>query len=352
MSPRGRRPRTGPTRAGPERASPAPRARPRRPGSSARCSAARPRWAAARCPRAPASSPATARRFWHAMGFQNVEDDEAMFTEADLEALKRVARLIGEEPGQRGARPRDDPGLRAHLRPARRVADPARRRVADLPVLRGARGPRQPLGARAAGRRRRRRAARVDLRRHRAAARLRLAPPPHQRDRPHARGCRPGGALRPVGADPGRRVRRPRVVHVLRPPDERAAARAPRPALRAARQRRHHRARRPGHQDGGRRGAVRAHRRGGGIRHRPRPRRRDGRGRAAAAGARRPGPRPGRLTPRRRLRDDGQQGQPDHRRHPLRARLRRRGHGRGCWARCRASRPSNGAAGCCAGSAS
>jgi adenylate cyclase len=41
--------------------------------------------------------PATARRFWHAMGFQNVEDDEAMFTEADLDALKRVARLIGED---------------------------------------------------------------------------------------------------------------------------------------------------------------------------------------------------------------------------------------------------------------
>ena len=40
--------------------------------------------------------PVVARRFWHAMGFQNIEDDDAMFTEADLEALKRVARLIGE----------------------------------------------------------------------------------------------------------------------------------------------------------------------------------------------------------------------------------------------------------------
>jgi adenylate cyclase len=40
--------------------------------------------------------PVTARRFWHAMGFQNVEDDEAMFTEADTEALSRVARIIGE----------------------------------------------------------------------------------------------------------------------------------------------------------------------------------------------------------------------------------------------------------------
>jgi adenylate cyclase len=40
--------------------------------------------------------PVTARRFWHAMGFQNVEDDEAMFTEADTEALRRVARIISE----------------------------------------------------------------------------------------------------------------------------------------------------------------------------------------------------------------------------------------------------------------
>ena len=38
--------------------------------------------------------PVTARRFWHAMGFQNIEDDDAMFTEADLEALRRVAGLI------------------------------------------------------------------------------------------------------------------------------------------------------------------------------------------------------------------------------------------------------------------
>ncbi len=38
----------------------------------------------------------TAKRFWHAMGFQNVGDDEAMFTEADTEALSRVARIVGE----------------------------------------------------------------------------------------------------------------------------------------------------------------------------------------------------------------------------------------------------------------
>jgi adenylate cyclase len=37
-----------------------------------------------------------ARRFWHAMGLQVVDDDEAMFTEADREALRRVSRMIDE----------------------------------------------------------------------------------------------------------------------------------------------------------------------------------------------------------------------------------------------------------------
>ena len=38
-------------------------------------------------------TPGSARRFWHALGFQIVEDEEAMFTEADREALHAVARL-------------------------------------------------------------------------------------------------------------------------------------------------------------------------------------------------------------------------------------------------------------------
>ncbi|MBM6401014.1 adenylate/guanylate cyclase domain-containing protein [Phycicoccus sonneratiae] len=38
--------------------------------------------------------PTEARRFWHAMGFQVVEDDEAMFTDADREALARVTELV------------------------------------------------------------------------------------------------------------------------------------------------------------------------------------------------------------------------------------------------------------------
>ena len=36
----------------------------------------------------------SARRMWHALGFQIVEDEDAMFTEADLVALQSVARLI------------------------------------------------------------------------------------------------------------------------------------------------------------------------------------------------------------------------------------------------------------------
>ena len=100
--------------------------------------------------------PATARRFWHAMGFQIVEDDEAMFTEADLDALKRVARLIGEDQVS------EELALgmtRAFARTADRLAVWQTQLVAEsltVPLLRGARGTRQSLGARAADRRGRR----------------------------------------------------------------------------------------------------------------------------------------------------------------------------------------------------
>jgi adenylate cyclase len=44
-----------------------------------------------------AGVPATrARRFWHAMGLQLVDENEAMFTEADREALQRVSKMIDE----------------------------------------------------------------------------------------------------------------------------------------------------------------------------------------------------------------------------------------------------------------
>lgn len=36
----------------------------------------------------------SARRFWHALGFPRVGDDDAMFTEADLEALASVVRMV------------------------------------------------------------------------------------------------------------------------------------------------------------------------------------------------------------------------------------------------------------------
>jgi len=40
----------------------------------------------------------SARKFWHALGFQIVDDDEEMFTEADLVALRRVTDLVrGDE---------------------------------------------------------------------------------------------------------------------------------------------------------------------------------------------------------------------------------------------------------------
>ena len=36
----------------------------------------------------------SARKLWHALGFQIVDDEEVMFTEADLGALRRVADLV------------------------------------------------------------------------------------------------------------------------------------------------------------------------------------------------------------------------------------------------------------------
>jgi adenylate cyclase len=38
----------------------------------------------------------SAGKFWHALGFPNVDDDDAMFTEADQLALRAVARIVRE----------------------------------------------------------------------------------------------------------------------------------------------------------------------------------------------------------------------------------------------------------------
>ena len=47
----------------------------------------------------------SARKFWHALGFPNVEDEDAMFTEADLMALSG-RRAAGARAGaRRGRRP-------------------------------------------------------------------------------------------------------------------------------------------------------------------------------------------------------------------------------------------------------
>ena len=43
----------------------------------------------------------SARKFWHALGFPNVEDDDAMFTEADQMALMATARLVREWVAQK-----------------------------------------------------------------------------------------------------------------------------------------------------------------------------------------------------------------------------------------------------------
>jgi adenylate cyclase len=38
----------------------------------------------------------SARKFWHALGFANVEDEDTVFTEADVTALRSVAELVRE----------------------------------------------------------------------------------------------------------------------------------------------------------------------------------------------------------------------------------------------------------------
>ncbi len=40
------------------------------------------------------AGPDAAERFWHALGFPLAEDDEAMFAEADVEALRRITGLV------------------------------------------------------------------------------------------------------------------------------------------------------------------------------------------------------------------------------------------------------------------
>ena len=176
---------------------------------------------------------------------------------------------------------RDDPGVRPHDRPARGLADPAHGRGPGRPRPRG-----RPRRGRCQGcaRPRRRQCRGAQAHRHgrlaRAAAHLRLAPPPHGCDLAHARRRRPAAVL--AGRTPRGRVRRPGQLHLPRAPDDRTAARGHGAAVRGARHRHRDRPRRPGHQDGGRRDPLRDHRRRARCRGRPRPRRDHGRGRPAA----------------------------------------------------------------------
>ena len=58
----------------------------------------------------------SARKFWHALGFPNVEDDDTVFTEADVTALRTVAGLV-----RRGAF--DEPTALAMTRAFARTTD-------------------------------------------------------------------------------------------------------------------------------------------------------------------------------------------------------------------------------------
>ena len=222
----------------------------------------------------------------------------------------------------------DDPGLRAHRRPARRVADPAHgggARAAPGPprtpsTRRDSRAVPEPQAAAEAAR-----ALADHGRRPRAAARLRLAPSPDRRDRPHARRRRP---RRPpsVAHDARRRVRRPGQLHLPRAPDDRARS-SPRSCSgsRPLASRRHHRARRPA---SSRRWATRS----SSCTPDAAPAAAialdlvddDGRGRPAARRAGRHGRGPGRLPARGRLRHHRQPGLAASPPSPRRAASRRR----------------------------
>ena len=67
----------------------------------------------------------SARRFWHALGFPNVGDEDTVFTAADLQALRSVVGLVREGSLRGDDRAVDDPGAGSHHRPAGGLADPA-----------------------------------------------------------------------------------------------------------------------------------------------------------------------------------------------------------------------------------
>ena len=139
----------------------------------------------------------SARKFWHALGFPNVEDDDAMFTEADQMALMAVARLVREQE-------LDETTALAMTRAFARTTDRLAvwqtqlmaEALADPETGGRARRGRRPRRARPRRRGGRRPQAHRHGRRARAAPHLRLAAPPHRRDLAHARRRRPAAVRR------------------------------------------------------------------------------------------------------------------------------------------------------------
>ena len=182
------------------RCPPAPRARPVRGGRPAGrpdevdrpgCWGGRAAWAGARSAAAPRSRCCRARKFWHALGFPIVEDEDDAVHRGGPDGADGRRRLVRERQFD------EQTALamtRAFARTTDRLAVWQTQLMAEvLADLRAGGGPATRPTPRAvpdlgAGRERRR-AAKLGRagRRPRAAARLRLAPAPDRRDRPHAR---------------------------------------------------------------------------------------------------------------------------------------------------------------------
>ena len=195
----------------------------------------------------------SARKFWHALGFPNVGDEDTVFTDADLQALRSVVGMVREGVF-------DESSALSMIRALGRTTDRLAgwqtqlmaEALGDAPAVDAwtgsvGEGGASPDTSRAVPDRdspcRRPEADRA-RRPARAAAGLRVAPAPDRGHLPHGRGRRAGEG--PHRGGPQRRLRRPRVVHRAGTATVRAPARPGRAAVRGAGLRRRHRPRRPG----------------------------------------------------------------------------------------------------------
>ncbi len=252
-----------------------------------------------------------ARAMWVAMGFPLVPDDEAAYTEADVEALEETGSPAVDRrprPGGPGAPgPGDQPGhgdggRRPHRRPEPGRPDRDRGRPAVAGPLRRRGAPRA-----------------------RPAVRLPVpAPPGRRRPARRHRGLA-GGRRRRAG---GGGLRRPERLHPGGERGEQGGADGHRRRLSFRRRRRRRHRRRPGGQVDRRRGHVHRPLTGGGRRDRPGPGRDRRTRRGVAPGARRRGHRAGAQPPGRRVRLHRQPGQPAGRRLAPRPGADQRGVGR------------------------